>query len=93
MGYPHTASTIPSQPSKVQETVTQVLSQVMDRLLDLEMKLGNIRDRIEPWQNTSIEKGLPTQPVPSSGTLRLSTELRNIASRLLDRCSEIDSLL
>ena len=89
MGYPQASvtSTPPPQPS---ETVTSVLAQAFDRLIEIEGKLCNIRDRIDA-RSEQLEKGLVTPQHP--GTLHLSMDIRTATMRLLDRCSEIDALL
>ena len=89
MGYPQISAAIP-QPPQPQETITSVLGNAFERLIEIERRLCDLRDRIESRPQT-LDKGMNT-PV-QTGTLHLSVDIRNTAIRILERCADIDSIL
>ena len=94
MGYGQTTQQAPQQapPSgpPVQDTLSQLLGVSFDRLLEIEGHLGTIRDRIQA-RPSALEKN--AQPIPTMGVLHQASDIRSAVTRILDRCSEIESLL
>lgn len=72
------------------EGTSQVLSQTIGHLDEVEKRLMNIRDRIQVMPEKPAESTLGCQP---SGVMGQSIDCRNIAMRLVERCNEIESLI
>ena len=90
MGYPQAVTFGNQEPKPQQETVTSVLGNAFERLMEVERRLSDIREKIQA-RPSPLEKTAPPQVLP--GTLHLSMDIRSSAVRLLERCGEIDSLL
>ena len=90
MGYPQTTQSLPPSGPPIQDTLSQLLGASLDRLLELEGHLTTIRDRIQTRPST-LEKN--AQPTPTMGVLHQASDIRSAITRILDRCSDIESLL
>ena len=90
MGYSQLAQPATQSGPPVQDTLSQLLGSSFDRLLEIEGHLTTIRDRIQTRPST-LEKNV--QPTPTMGVLHQASDIRSAVTRIMDRCSDIESLL
>ena len=86
-----TAARVQGPQTQSSEPVSKILEQAIEMFGNVESRMQQIRERLQPDNPNRIEK--ETISATPSGVITQALMLRNFASRLQEKCADLESII